>query len=478
MTALLWFTQDLRLEDNPALNAALRDHDRVVALYVFDERNPWAPGGASRWWLHKSLEQLSQQIKARGGKLILRRGPIESEVTAVAQAAKAECVYFSRAYEPWLAERQQSLHDCLDQKQIKCRRFGGRLLMEPDHIHNQQGKPFQVFTPYFKHCQTLLHNPQPTTEAKLTSQGLARTQITSDALSSWQLLPQQPNWAVDFPSHWQPGSEGAQARLSACLTDIAQHYVERRDFPGQTGTTGLSPHLHFGEISPRQIWHTLSHAPSPTGTSAGSAALLRQLMWREFSYYLLHHWPQLPEQPFKAQFSQFPWRSSEKLLQAWQRGQTGYPIVDAGMRELWHTGWMHNRVRMIVASFLCKHLRIHWLEGARWFWDTLLDADLANNSAGWQWVAGSGADAAPYFRIFNPVLQSEKFDPKGEYLRQWVPELARLSNRDIHQPWQADPVSLKDAQVQLGRDYPEPLVDHRQARQQALDAYQQVRASA
>lgn len=465
--AIYWFTLDLRLEDLPGLAAAARTH-QVVPVYIFDEEDPWAPGGAGRWWLHHSLTQLQDDIARQGGRLILRRGKTLEVLRELVAATGATTVHFSRAYEPWLAAQQQALFAA----DIPCKRFAARLLLEPDTVLNQQGKPFQVFTPYYKHCMRMLHLPRNT---KPLQPHWHQSAIHSETLKSWSLLPRKPNWASGF-SDWQPGEAGAHQQLKEALNRRVADYAVRRDYPADDGTSRLSPHLHFGEVSPHQMWHSISQRKNLTGGLA--EPFLRQLIWREFSYYLLHHWPSLPAEPFREQFCHFPWRRDVANLRAWQKGQTGYPIVDAGMRQLWQTGWMHNRVRMIVASFLTKHLRIHWQQGAHWFWDTLVDADLANNSAGWQWVAGCGADAAPYFRIFNPVLQGEKFDREGDYVRQWVPELAHLPASWIHQPWNAPAFVLAAAGVALGETYPRPMVVHEAARAAALEAYAYVKQAA
>ena len=469
-TAIFWFTFDLRLHDLPGLAAAMQQHDRVIPVFILDRRDPWFFGGASQWWLHHSLAKLQAAITAQGGSLVLRSGDVQTCLQLLIQESKATELYFSRAYEPWLASIQQALFTSLADQGITCKRYAGRLLLEPDQILNQQGKPFQVFTPYYKHCQKILTLPSATKVSKPHWYSESRK---SESLESWDLLPTQPNWAKGF-EQWQPGEAGAHQALSEAVARRITGYATHRDIPALEGTSRLSPHLHFGEISPRQIWHTVSHQQSIS--NGASEPFLRQLIWREFSFYLLHHWPQIPEHAFKPAFEHFPWGKNRKALKAWQRGMTGYPIVDAGMRELWHTGWMHNRVRMIVASFLTKHLQVHWREGADWFWDTLVDADLANNTAGWQWVAGSGADAAPYFRIFNPVLQGEKFDTNGDYVRAWVPEIARLPSKHIHKPWLAPEAVLQQAGVELGKTYPLPIVDHNCARQAALEAYAHIKA--
>ncbi|MBC6903921.1 deoxyribodipyrimidine photo-lyase [Saccharophagus sp. K07] len=460
-TAIFWFTLDLRLQDNPGLAAALQQHKQVIPLFILDHDDPWFFGSASQWWLHHSLKALQQTIAAQGGKLLLRHGKTADILHELAKQTGSTAIYFSRAYEPWLATKQQEIFHAFDAEGIHCKRYSGRLLQEPDSILNQQGKPFQVFTPFYKHCLKHLHipaNPPP------TKPSWYKRSLQSKNLSDWHLLPTKPNWAKGF-SPWLPGETGAQLALQDLVDDKLAHYSTGRDFPAQDGTSRLSPHLHFGEISPRKVWHELSRFRTT------AEPFLRQLMWREFSFYLLHHWPHITDKPFKPAFANFPWKKQPRFLAAWQKGLTGYPIIDAGMRQLWKTGWMHNRVRMIVASFLVKHLGIHWREGARWFWETLVDADLANNSAGWQWVAGCGADAAPYFRIFNPILQGQKFDPAGDYVRAWVPELAKLPAAFIHKPWAAPESVLIEAGITLGYSYPHPLVDHDTARREALEAY-------
>lgn len=471
MTALFWFTNDLRLADNPGLAAAARDHEATVPLYVMDEGDPWAPGEASRWWLHHSLAHLQNAIAQQEGTLLLRRGSAIDIISALCEKLQISAVYFSRGYEPWLAQQQEILFNSLEKKGITCKRYSSRLLLEPDQILNQQGKPFQVFTPFYRRALKTPNFSPPITMPKI--EWSSTKDSLAENLCQWQLRPTSPDWAQPFLQWWQPGEDGARETLNQSLNEIIERYQEARDCPALLGTSRLSPALHFGELSPRQIWTT---AKEHSGLDyEASAPFLRQLIWREFSYYLLHHWPEITDKPFKKDFSHFPWQQNAEALVAWQQGLTGYPIVDAGMRELWHTGWIHNRVRMIAASFLTKHLRIHWREGAQWFWNTLLDADLANNSASWQWVAGSGADASPYFRIFNPTLQGEKFDKKGEYIRQWIPELKALPDKYIHTPWQAPQHVLQAAGVMLGRDYPAPIVNHREAREQALGAYRATR---
>ncbi len=423
-------------------------------------------GGASRWWLHESLESLHSDLQSLGCRLILKRGDAEGILQKLVRETGACAIYFTRHYEPYFAAVEASLAETYTDSNIEVRRFGGVLLFDPDAIRTKSDTPFKVFTPFYKACLSanLVKDALPAPKAF----NAPDTWPESDKLEDWALQPTKPDWAGGLRETWQPGARGALDRLDTFLEERAETYPNDRDRPDRSGTSGLSPHLHFGEISPRQIWQrTLRASQDAKSGDKGRVAYLRELIWREFSYHLLHHWPEIPSEPFNKTFGAFPWRDDPESLNKWQRGQTGYPIVDAGMRELWHTGWMHNRVRMIVASFLTKHLLIHWRQGAEWFWDTLVDADLANNSASWQWVAGSGADAAPYFRIFNPILQGQKFDPNGTYVRRWVPELSELPDKDIHAPWSSE----VDA-----KNYPEPIVDHKVARERALAAYKEIKS--
>lgn len=468
---IYWFRQDLRLSDLPALLAASATGRPVVACYILDDEAPgeWAIGGASRWWLHYSLTSLQIDLNRIGGRLVLRSGPTVGVLGSLVAETGATAIYCSRQYEPWAAALENTAHDFLQKRAIDLKRFPGSLLFEPESIKNQSGLPFKVFTPFWRACRRQgVDVPRAEPENTVWHTG----PVVSEQLDEWALLPQRPNWAEGFESLWQPGKAGAESRINDFLKVGIQNYSEGRDHPALEATTRSSPHIHFGEISPREIWQTAMHALHEQSAQQDQVdKFLSELGWREFSYHLLSHFPHLPEAPFKTQFTAFPWLGTPAALTAWQRGQTGYPIVDAGMRELWNTGYMHNRVRMIVASFLTKHLLIHWRAGANWFWDTLLDADLASNSSSWQWVAGSGADASPYFRIFNPIIQGEKFDKQGDYVRQWVPEIGGLPNKYLHQPWEASAEILSAAGISLGEDYPHPIVDHKEARAAALSAY-------
>ncbi len=482
---VLWLRQDLRLADNPALNAAVARGSPLLPLFILDEETPgdWRPGGAGRWWLHHSLEALTAALARHHTPLILKRGPAARVLESVIEASGADAVYWNRCYEPFAIDRDRNIKSALKSAGLEVGSFKANLLFEPWEISTQAGEPYKVFTPFWR---ALLDQPEPDAPLqkpsgfKTPSDDLVKS-VGSDRLEDWQLLPEKPDWAGGLRESWSPGEAGARARLAAFLDDSLIHYKGDRNRPDRPHTSRLSPHLRWGDISPRQIWHATRQKASDSGdkqVEAAAMAFLRELGWREFCHGLLYHWPNFPETSWKPEFRDFPWRDDDKGFRAWCRGRTGYPIVDAGMRELWTTGWMHNRVRMITASFLIKDLLVPWQRGERWFWDTLVDADLANNSAGWQWVAGCGADAAPYFRIFNPVSQGEKFDPDGVYVRRWVPELARVPDDFVHKPWEAPAETLTAAGVKLGRDYPKPLVDHARARRRALDSYQDIRKGA
>jgi deoxyribodipyrimidine photo-lyase len=483
---LLWFSRDLRVADNPALDAAVA-RGQVLPFTVLDDLDAgtWGPGGASRWWLHGSLQCLDADLRRRGACLILRRGAAERVIDQLLSETGASAVFWNRRYEPWAMARTEGIKARLKARGIEARSFNASLLAEPGQLATQKGEPFRVFTPFWRALR--LQGPFDAHVAAPARIPAPAVLPASESLDGWNLRPTNPDWAGGLREHWQPGEAAAHDRLDAFVDRAILGYADERNLPGHHGTSRLSPHLHFGEIGPRQIWRAVvqravERAQSRPGAGAAGAATptgfdtyLSEIAWREFSYHLLFHFPNLPVQPLRGEFAAFPWEENPTALRAWQKGATGYPIVDAGMRELWHTGWMHNRVRMIVASFLVKDLLVDWRAGAAWFWDTLVDADLASNSASWQWVAGCGADAAPYFRVFNPALQGARFDPAGQYVRRWVPEIARLPDAALHAPWEARPVDLAAAGVALGRDYPEPLVDHATARQRALWAFEQIR---
>ncbi len=475
---IYWFRQDLRIDDLPGLAAAAATGQPLLACFVLDDVAPGehAPGGASRWWLQHSLAALALALEALGGRLVLRRGPARAMLVALARETEAAAVYCSRQYEPWAVADEQALHDALEGDGIDFRRYPGTLLFEPEQVATRGGTPFRVFTPFWREC--LAATPPAAPAPPPARIHWHSGPVTGDRLEDWRLYPARPDWARGWESFWQPGSAGAGHRLQTFLAGGIGDYSEGRDHPERQATSRLSPHLHFGEISPRSVWHAArAHVAREPGAAGQVDKFLSELGWREFSYHLLLHFPHIAEQPFRESFTHFPWLGERDHLRAWQRGLTGYPVVDAGMRELWQTGYMHNRIRMVVASFLTKHLLIHWRKGADWFRDTLVDADLANNSCGWQWVAGSGADAAPYFRIFNPVTQGQKFDSDGGYVRRWVPELAALPDTWIHRPWEAPAEVLAAAGVVLGTTYPQPIVDHPSARAAALAAYEIVRSA-
>ncbi|QDT51298.1 Deoxyribodipyrimidine photo-lyase [Symmachiella dynata] len=472
MTAtIVRFRNDLRIDDHPALLAAIQRSQPVVPVFVWspDEAGNWAPGAAARWWLDRSLRSLAADLQRRGSQLIIRSGDVHEEIAKLVEETTADALYWSRDYEPALLKSDQRLETSFTERGVEAVSYSGRLLFEPDAVRTKQGNPYRVFTPFWKACLNLDPPREPISAPRKIP--APQDWPETESIDSLGLAPPL-DWADQFSKRWQPGEQGANKKLKRFLKEAVADYETGRDQPDDYGTSRMSPHLHFGEISPHKIWYALQ-----TQASDGSQAYLRELGWREFAYHVLVNFPETPDQPLRPQFQNFPWKHNAKALRKWQRGQTGYPIVDAGMRELWTTGWMHNRVRMIVASFLTKDLLIDWRQGARWFWDTLVDADLANNTMGWQWTAGSGADAAPYFRIFNPVRQGEKFDPAGDYVRQWVPELKSLPKKWIHNPWEAPTDVLADAGVELGEDYPQPIVDHGEARKAALAAYEEIKAT-
>lgn len=467
MTTIVWFRQDLRLTDNPALHQAVLAGDPVIPVYIWDPAPVWAPGAASRYWLHQSLTALAESLAQRGAKLILRQGPSAAVLTALIAETGAQAVYWNRRYEPAHIAADEQVKKTLSER-VRVQSFNGRLLLEPFKLTTQAGGAYKVFTPFWRRYQAELpaQVPLPAPHELVPPQQWPM----SLPLAALGLEPGHA-WAQGLHEAWQFGETAAQAMMQDFVAAALEGYPLTRDYPGVTGVSRLSPYLHFGELSPRQLWYEVHQAAIGNGALAPTETAtqwLRQLVWREFAYHLLFHFPETAEQPLRSEFASVPWLDDAAALNCWQRGRTGYPIVDAGMRELWRTGWMHNRVRMIVASFLTKHLGIHWLTGARWFWDTLVDADLANNTLGWQWTAGCGADAAPYCRIFNPIAQGQRFDADGAYVKRWVPELARLSPKVIHAPWLASARELEQAGVRLGSDYPHPIVEHQAARVAAL----------
>lgn len=480
MKSLVWFRLDLRLADNPALDAAVRRGGAVVPVFILspEEEGAWRPGAASRWWLHQSLRALELGLLRVGARLIFRRGPAVETLLALAQETGADAVFWNRRYEPDVIARDANVKETLRGEGVAAESFNAALLHEPWTIRNQSSRPFQVFTPFWKQCLRQPEPAEPLTAPLHLPAPMKWPQ--SLALAALELEPKR-DWAKGMRGAWQPGELGAQTNLNQFLSHAFDQYSEQRNRPDVTGTSRLSPHLHFGEISPRQVWQDLKVLAAKRGLSVEQwrgSQFFAEVGWREFAHHLLYHFPHTPLEPLRADFKHFPWRRDAQWLRAWQQGLTGCPIVDAGMRELWATGWMHNRVRMIVASFLVKDLLLPWQEGARWFWDTLVDADLAQNTLGWQWTAGCGADAAPYFRVFNPSGQGEKFDADGLYVRRWCPELARVPQEWLHRPWEAPASVLAAAGVVLGRQYPKPIVDHAAARDFALKAFASLKETA
>ncbi len=469
-TSIVWFRLDLRLADQPALAAAVRRGGAVLPVYIqspHDEAD-WAPGSASNWWLHHSLTRLSAALSERGSRLIIRRGPVLATLRTLMNDSGADAVYWNRRYEPSVVARDAVIKKSLREQGVEAVSFNGGLLAEPWEIKNQAGRPFQVFTPFWKQLQRTI---EPAIPSVAPAQLAAPEQWpVSLQLADLDLQP-RIRWDLQMESNWTPGEAGAARQLDRFTNAALFQYETGRDLPATAGTSRLSPHLHFGEVSPRQVWHAVARAAVARGVSAEdwrAWQYLTEIGWREFGYHLLHHFPHTPLEPLRAEFKCFDWRDNALDLKAWQQGRTGVPLVDAGMRELWATGWMHNRVRMVAASFLVKNLRLPWQQGARWFWDTLVDADLASNTLGWQWCAGCGADAAPYFRVFNPVSQGERFDAEGGYIRRWIPEIAHLDSKFIHAPWTAPHPPT---------NYPAAIVDLKASREAALAAWQQMRAA-
>jgi deoxyribodipyrimidine photo-lyase len=467
---LLWLRDDLRLDDNPALAAACEAGSPLIVLYVLESDAALRPpGGAARWWLHHSLAALAAALEARGQQLVLRAGSARDIVPDLARRGGARRVVWNRRYGP-AAAIDAAVESALARDGVAVSAFKANLLHEPDEIRGPGG-PMKVYSAFWRKAQAA-PPPRPPIPAP-TRPPPPVDGISGDRLESFALLPTAPDWADGLRETWTPGEDGAHQRLAAFVEDGIVGYATGRDFPAEPATSRLSPHLRFGEISPFRILATLGDA-----SGSGAAKFVSELGWREFAWHVLGNFPDMASSNLRPEFDAFPWLEPTAAdLDAWRKGLTGYPIVDAGMRQLWQTGWMHNRVRMVVASFLTKHLLIDWRVGEDWFWDTLVDADPANNPFGWQWVAGAGFDAQPYFRIFNPVLQGEKFDPRGAYVRRFVPEIANLPDRFIHRPREASPLELEAAGVRLGRDYPLPIIDHAFARQRALAAFEAMRAA-
>ena len=461
--SIIWFRQDLRLTDQQAVAAACAAGP-VLPVFVLDDETParWRTGAAQRWWLHHSLLALDADLRKLGARLILLRGRAGSVIADLAQQTGATHVHALEHYEPWAKVQQAEVAAA-----VPLTLHDGVLLAPPSLVRSGDGGRYRIFTPWWRTLQRMMPPPPPIPAP--TRMTLATNAPAGNTLADWQLLPTNPDWAAGFADWWTPGERGAWAQLGRFL-DVAADYDTDRNLPAKPGSSRLSAHLHYGELSPAQVWHAVEGA---VGTQA--EPYLREIGWRDFATGLIDQFPDYHERPSRAQFDHFPHRSDD--LGIWQRGQTGYPIVDAGMRELWATGWMHNRVRMIAASFLVKHLLGDWRDGFAWFWDTLVDADLGNNALGWQWIMGSGVDSSPYNRIFAPVTQGEKFDPDGSYVSKWVPELAAMPADLIHRPWEADAMTLLAAGVKLGETYPHPIIDHTAARARALAVYDEAKAS-
>lgn len=474
---IIWFRQDLRLKDNPALHEAYQASREtgapIIPIYILDDINAAERkmGGASRWWLHHALNALNKDLS---DKLIFQKGDASEIIPALIKETGARNVYWNRCYEPWRIARDKKIKEALDAHKIEAKSFNGSLLWEPWNILKKDGTPYKVFTPYYKRgCLGAPPPREPLPRPAKINYADMTTGITLDELN---LLPAKPDWGSKMEDYWDISESGAHKRLHDFIDDGLANYKTGRDHPADNNTSRLAPYLHFGLISPNTPWYAAQERGTAEGWESDRDHFLSELGWREFSYALLYHFPTITWENLQKRFDDFPWvtKDSEELKR-WKHGQTGYPIVDAGMRELWETGYMHNRVRMIVGSFLVKHMLTHWHKGEEWFWDCLLDADLASNSASWQWIAGCGADAAPYFRIFNPMLQSEKFDKAGEYIRRFVPELSDLPNKYLHTPWEAPEDVLKKCGVILGKEYPKPMVDHATARNRALNAFKSTK---
>lgn len=472
---ILWFRQDLRLNDNPALQAALKSEQAIIPIYIHDTSVDWHPGAASRWWLHHSLIALRNDLHDRGSDLVVKTGQTENILLELCSQHEVSEIYWNRCYDPAAVDRDTGLKKHLQKVSIQIHSFNSSLLAEPWDVLKKDQTAYRVFTAFwntlqrqgFSHYQSAAPATMPSLPATVT----ATNKSDIDTLT---LLP-QTDWDKAFYQHWSPGEAHTQQSVQAFTENLLKDYPEERDIPAFDSTSHLSMALHFGEASPWQLVRAV-HSSDNQNDYKAVEQYLRQLAWREFAHHLLYHFPDTTENPLDKRFENIDWHpDSAARLQAWQTGNTGIPFVDAGMRQLWTTGWMHNRVRMVAASFLTKNLQVSWLDGARWFWDTLVDADLANNTMGWQWVAGCGADAAPYFRIFNPVRQGERFDADGSYVKKWLPELAELPAKWIHQPWNAPDKLLSEAAIQLGKDYPLPIVDLAQSRQDALDRWDQIK---
>ena len=470
---LLWLRLDLRVTDHPALVAAVKSGGPVIPVYIHDPKGEgkWHARGASEAWLAYALADSAAQFEKLGSPLVIRQGDSLTELRKLIKESQAGAVFWNRRYEPSIRERDSAIKTALRADGLQAESFNGNLLHDPTKIKTLAGNPFQVFTPFWKNCLLNLPFEEPLAAPRKLSG--PEKPLSSLAIDALKLKPRIP-WDVTMWKNWDPTRKGAEKRLEHFVDGPVRDYPTARDIPKVDGTSRLSPYLHFGQISPREIIHAVKKAGK--WSIKGGEKYVAEVGWREFGHHLIYHFPKTTDEPLRAEFKAFPWAREKRLLKGWQHGQTGYPIVDAGMRQLWQTGWMHNRVRMVAASVLVKHFLQPWQDGAAWFWDTLVDADLASNTMGWQWAGGCGADAAPYFRVFNPVLQGEKFDAEGTYVREFVPELAKLPAKWIHKPWEAPADVLEAAGVELDKTYPRPLVGLTEGRDRALKAFERLKA--
>jgi deoxyribodipyrimidine photo-lyase len=475
--SILLFRQDFRIKDNPALSQSIKNSDSVTAVYVFDEESIGVRkiGGASKYWLHHSLKDIKKSLQQNYNiNLIIRCGKTFDEISKIIAETGAEKIYFNRCYEDYNIQIENQLKSKFD-----CESFNASLLVESWEVKNGSGEFFKVYTHFYKKCLAE-HKPREVIKAPEKQNKNFEKQIATLKIEDLNLLPTNPNWSLKFDKYWQISEEAMADKLYNFYEKGLKFYADNRNFPDdENSTSKISPYLHFGQVSPHQILQSIkTYSEAHRDNLGGADKYISEIYWREFSHNLLYNFKKLPEKNFRVEFDNFPWDENLDNLKIWQQGKTGFPIVDAGMRELYETGWMHNRVRMIVGSFLTKNLLLNWKNGEEWFWDTLLDADLANNSASWQWVAGSGADAAPYFRIFNPIMQAEKFDPKGNYIKKWLPELKLLPAEFLSKPWEAPELVLRSAGVELGKNYPKPIMMHDNSRERALKAYEKIKKSA
>ncbi len=473
MNAIVWFRQDLRFRDNPALHHAAKNHENLFAVYIYSpgDQGKWPAGSSAKWWLQESLTSFAKQIQDRRGNLHIAEGSAKDILIDLCQKENISAIYCNRCYEPCLLKQEKVLKEAFAKKEISLHVFDGNMLLPPHRLRTKEENVYQVYTPFWKALEKeSIEHPLP------IPYNLRFEKFSAKSLPI-QKLALNPSWNLkQIPKVWKPGEEAAQNKFRYFLHNKIEDYKKLRDYPAEEGTSRLSPHLHLGEISPKEIWHKIMEE-TQENPSKSASCYLQELVWREFSYYLLVHFPDTPEKNLKPQFDSFPWEKNQRLLKAWQKGETGVPIVDAAMKQLWETGWMHNRLRMIVGSYLIKDCFIHWLEGAKWFWDTLVDADLASNTMGWQWVAGCGADAAPFFRVFNPYTQAGKFDSSGDFIRKYLPQLKKLPDEHLYDPSKAPEEVLRDAGVQLDDNYPRKIVDHDVARKKALEAFENVKKS-